>query len=347
VRVFVLRGYIWRASIVIMSRLNRRLTTNIEEPVPVAVTRAKRFYPKPQSKATPVVRPSTAPKGIFYQQEVAAYRLPRSLWQASATGPGVPIRRASKQEHADGRQAAVTLDTAIRGTHGFLQKAFYQLQIANNEIERLKDESSERYEGFVEGMGANDEISYPDWADLILNQNGIMDKLEGFDVQLQTLNVFMSDHGGDEWSSKQAGYINRQADLVEDGRTISALHALKNKQAEAVRFAIQANQLKTTIKASQDEDREAEAEQNLREQELEDLVKKQQKELSALIDRHRNDAHEKIKEQIAKRDEIANDSLKISQDVQKQVHEARKEVALDVTRYANTILNNDSAESQE
>ena len=314
-----------------MSRLNRRPTKVIEEPEPVAVTRAKRFYAKQQPKAPQVVSTSTMPEGIFYQQEVAAYRLPRSLWMPSASNAVV----------ADGRRAAQTLDSALRGAQNQIEKGFTQLKIAVAEIDKLQETDSERYQGFVEGITASKgAIAYSLWTDLILGRNGILETLASINNMMDHVNKWMAVNADneDEWSTQLSKFIISEEDAVEGEEVMRTLKELKRKQGNAMLLKTRVHELANRIAASKKEEEEAESEQHQRMQELEQLVKKQKDELSALLDKHHNDLKQKTEEITAKRNEIVNDALKVQQEAEKTVNEAAKDVALDVNAYSKFVL---------
>lgn len=325
-----------------MSRLNRRPTKDIEEHEPVAVTRAKRFYTKQQPKAPQVVSASTAPEGIFYQQEVAAYRFPRSLWEPSAASARMAV--------ADGRQATQTLDSALRGAQNQIELAFTQLKIAVNEINKLQEQDSDRYQGFVEGItNSKGNISYSLWTDLILGRNGILGTLAGINNMMDHVNGWMAVNadGDDNWSTQLSKFISDEEDSVDGETVMRTLKELKRKQGNAMLLRNRVHELANRIGASKQGEEEAEKEEHNRMQELEALVKKQKDELSALLDKHHNDLRSKTKEITAKRNEIVNDALKVQQEAEKTVNEAAKDVALDVNEYAKFVLKASAVKSSE
>ena len=308
-----------------MSRLNRRTTKVIEEPEPVAVTRAKRFYPK--QKPAPPAPQATAPAGIFYQQEVASYRLPRELFVPSAI---------NKAEYQDGRQSAVTIDNAVHEASADIIKGLERLKIAAFEIKKLSDEDSDNYKGFVEAIAdQKNEISYGGWTNLLLGRGGILQTLQESNLVMKEINDFMSQHAGNEWNVLVARFIEEEED--DAAGTVEKLKQLKSAQANSMILRSAANELSLRLKEDQDEEKEAQAEQDLRMEELETLVKKQQEVLGALLDKHRNALHEKTKEAIAKSEEISAAAMKAQQLLKKAVREARKSVATEVTEYANNI----------
>jgi len=308
-----------------MSRLNRKSTTNIEEPVPVAVTRAKRFFntKRPVEQAVKL----GAPVGIFYQQEVASYRLPRSLWNPSAAG--------SKQ-HAKGLKMPELIDNGIESAKKFIQNALNQLKMVNFQLEKLKEEDSEIYKGYVEGIQASPNISYKLWGKLLLDNGGLLQNQQAINDELKVINTFMASHSDNDWNVEIAKFIETEEDSGQ--QVTEKLQYLKKNQANAMRLRIANNELATQIKESQDADVEAVQANALREQELLDLVKNQQKQLNALIARHHEDEQRETKEQIAKRDEIAENALKASKLIKHSVRAAKQEVARDVTAYADTIV---------
>ena len=323
-----------------MSRLNRRPTKVIEEPEPVAVTRAKRFYTKQQPKAPQVVSASTAPEGIFYQQEVAAYRLPRSLWEPSASNAAV----------ADGRTATLTLDSALRGAQNMIEKGFTQLKIAVSEIDKLQEQDSDRYKGFVEGITkSKGRIAYSLWTELVLGRNGILGTLAGINNMMDHVNGWMAVHadGEDNWSTQLSKFISGEEDSVSGETIMRTLQELKRKQGNAMLLKTRVHELSNRIAASKKGEEEAEAMEHQRMQELEALVKKQKNELSALLDKHHNDLRSKTEEITAKRNEIVNDALKVEQEATKTVNEAAKDVATDVADYAKFTLKSSAVKSSE
>ena len=319
-----------------MSRLNRRTTKVIEEPEPVAVTRAKRFYPK--QKPAPPAPQATAPAGIFYQQEVASYRLPRELFVPSAI---------NKAEYQAGRQSATNIDNAVHEASEDITKALYKLRAAEFEIKKLSDEDSDNYKGFVEAIAdQQNEISYGLWTKLILGQGGILRTLQESNLVMKDINSFMSQHAGNQWQLLTAGFIEAEED--DASGTVEKLKHLKKAQANSMILNSAANELALRIKEDQDEEKEKQAEEDARMQELEALVKKQQEVLGALLDRHRNALHEDTKQAVAKSEEISAAAMKAHQLLKKAVREARKSVATEVTEYANNIDKEiEDAEAQE
>ena len=310
-----------------MSRLNRKPSTNIEVAVPVAVSRAKRFYGT-KKPVEPDVKLG-APAGIFYQQEVASYRLPRSLWNASAVPKG-------KQQHAKGRNLPEIIDDGIRKANNKIQEALNHLKSVAYNLKLLQEEDSEIYKGYVEGLGANENISYKIWGDLLLGNGGLLQNQQVINDELKEINNFMAGHSGNDWNVSIAKFLETEED---SGQVVQEkLQALKKNQANAMRLRIANNELATDIKESQDADRQAEAADALREQELQDLIKEQQKQINALLTRQRADSERETKEQIAKRGEIVENALKVGKLVKKGVKQLKKEVATDVTAYANTIV---------
>ena len=317
-----------------MSRLNRRTTKVIEEPEPVAVTRAKRFYPK-QKPAPPA--PRATPAGIFYQQEVASYRIPREVFIPSAI---------DKRQYQDGKDAATRIDTAIRVAQKDISNALEKMRVAAFEIKKLSDADSDHYKGFLAELSdTKNDISYRLWTKLILGQGGILEQLQSSNDVLKDINAFMATRPnvGDEWNIQVARFI----EVEEDGaaNTVEKLKHLKKAQANAMLLRTSANELALRIKENADAEKEAEAEQNIRRQELEELVKKQQKELSALLDRHRQSLHESTEDEVAKSEEISDAALKATKILKKAVRESRKQVALDVTEYADTIVKDTEEET--
>ena len=308
-----------------MSRLNRRPTKVIEEPEPVAVTRAKRFYPK--QKPSPPAPQATAPAGIFYQQEVASYRLPRGLFVPSAV---------NKSEYQDGRGSATNIDSALHGASEIITKGLGHLRMAAFEIKKLSDRGSDNYKGYAEMIGdQKNEISYAEWTNVLLGRGGILQTLQESNFVMKEINDFMTQHAGPEWNVLVARFIEAEED--DAAGTVEKLKHLKKAQANSMILRSAAAELSLRIKEDEDEKKEAQAEQDLRMEELEDLVKKQQEVLGTLLDRHRNALHEKTKEAIAKSEEISAAAMKAHQLLKKAVREARKSVATEVTEYANNI----------
>ena len=310
-----------------MSRLNRRTTKVIEEPEPVAVTRAKRFFPR--QKPAPAPPQAGAPAGIFYEQEVR-YRIPRDVFIPSAI---------NKAQYEDGKVAATTMDTAIRVAQKDITNAVEKMRVAAYEIKKLSDTESDHYKGFVDSLSdTKNDISYKIWTKLLLGQGGILEQLQSSNDVLKDINAFMATRPGmgNEWNVQVARFI----EVEEDGaaNTVEKLKHLKKAQANAMLLRQAEAELALRIKESTDAEKEGEAAQNLRMQELENLVKKQEEQLHALLDRHRQSLHEATAEENAKSEEIADAALNATNLLKKGVREARKQVALDVTEYADTIV---------
>ncbi len=318
-----------------MSRLNRR-TTKVPQAEPVAVTRAKRLLPKKAVPPAPAPFP-TRPTGIFYQQEEAPYRLPRGLFNPSA---------ANKTELNMGKKSARVIDSAINEANLCISKAFDRLNIASGEIAKLTDEDSDMYKGFSEMLGEQaNNISFKSWTGLLLGQSGILENLNAMNDALKNINSFVSNHNDEEWNIHMAKFIEG----AEDGavQTMEELKHLKKAQANAMLVRQAVNELHRRRKEETDINREAEAEQNLRMQELEDLIKKHNEEVSALLEKNSQALHEKTKEQIAKDEEVSEAAQKAQRLLKKSVREARRQVAIGVTEYANTIAKDDDEPSQE
>ena len=314
-----------------MSRLNRRPTTNIEEPTPVAVTRAKRL--RQPTAPQPAIKPSY-PAGIFYQQEVASYRLPRSLWQSSAAGP-----KSDRQQFALGKQMASAIDDYLHGAHTQVQTALGQLKNAASKIAKLTEEDSPFFKGYKEGLKDNPNITYKLWGGLIMGNGGIMENLNELNAELKPINVFMAEHSDSAWNVQIARFLEIEKD---EGQEIQEkLVHLKKQQSNALLLSTTNREFSNSIKASEDADNEALAEQKLRDQEFKDLIKKQQKELNALLTKHNDASTRKTEEIIAKREEIKLDAMKAMKMVRKSVREDKKAVARGVTEFTNTIVKSD------
>lgn len=306
-----------------MSRLNRRPTKIIEEPVPVAVTRAKRLRPPP---AEPVIKPSY-PAGIFYQQEVASYQLPRSLWQPSAS---------DKQQFALGKQIPTAIDSYLRKAQTKIQNALVDFKNAANKIAMLNEEDSNIFKGYKTGLADNKTANYKIWGDLIMGNGGIMETLNKTNAVLKPINAFMAEHSGDDWDVQVARFLEIEQDQGQEIQ--EQLIHLKKQQSAGLLLRTANSELSAQIKTSEDADNEALTEKRLRDQELTDMIKKHQKELNALINKNNDDAARKTKEIIAKRQEILLDTMKVSKLIKKGLREDRKEVAKSVTEFTNTIV---------
>jgi len=315
-----------------MSRLNPRP----EEPVPVAVSRAKRFFHKKLAPAVSKQVVSASPSGIFYEQEVApAYRLPRSLWEPSAS---------DKQDYASGKSMPANIDNCIRGASKQVQNALNELRQALYYIRQLKEEDSQRYKGYEAVMNANKDISYKIWGKLLLGKGGLLENMIATNDVLSQVNVFMSKHSGNEWNVDIAKFFETEEDGGE--QVTQKLKHLKMQQSNAMLLRSANNELASQIQQSMNVDKEAEEEERLRMAEVEALVKKQAKDLSALLDRNRAASEAKLKDQLANREEIATNAMKSGKLVKRSVDEAKKEVALEVTNYANTIVNPDDSDDE-
>jgi ribosome-binding ATPase YchF (GTP1/OBG family) len=206
--------------------------------------------------------------------------------------------------------------------------------MANFELKKMSDD--EEYKGFANAIAdQQNEISYGLWTKLILGQGGILRTLQESNVVMKDINGFMAEHAGNQWQLLTAGFIEAEED--DASGTVEKLKHLKKAQANSMILNSAANELALRIKEDQDEEKEKQAEEDLRMQELEELVKKQQEVLGALLDRHRNALHEDTKQAVAKSEEISAAAMKAHQLLKKAVREARKSVATEVTEYANNI----------
>jgi len=310
-----------------MSRLNRRPTKIIEEPVPVAVTRAKRLR---QPTTQPLAIKPSYPAGIFYQQEVASYRLPRSLWQPSA---------GDKQQFAMGKQIPTGIDSAIRGARTKLQNALFDLNNVKAKIAMLKEEDSNIFKGYKTGLADNKTANYKIWGEIIMGNGGIMETLNKTNAALKPINSFMAVHSEGDWDVEIARFLEIEQDQGQEIQ--ERLVHLKKQQSNALLLSTTNSELSSQIKASEDADNEALAEQRLRDQEITDMVKKHQRELNALIKKNNDDAARKTNEIIAKREEIKLQTMKVRKMVREGVQEDRREVAKSVTEFTNTIVKPD------
>lgn len=313
-----------------MSRLNRRPTKNIEEPVPVAVTRAKRLRPPP---AEPVIKPSY-PAGIFYQQEVASYRLPRSLWQPSAS---------DKQRFAIGKQIPTDIDTYLRQARTKIQNALIDFKNTVAKIAMLKEEDSNIFKGYKTGLADNKTANYKIWGEIIMGNGGIMETLNETNAALKPINAFMAEHSEGDWDVEIARFLEIEEDQGQEIQ--ERLVHLKKQQSNALLLSTTNSELSTQIKASEDADNEALAEQRLRDQQLTDMIKKHEKELNALLKKNNDDARRKTNEIIAKRQEIKLQTMKVRKMVREGVREDKREVAKSVTEFTNTIVEPEDEDS--
>lgn len=321
-----------------MSRLNPRP----EEPVPVAVSRAKRFFHKKFVPAVSKQLVSASPSGIFYEQEVApAYRLPRSLWEPSAASQ----QASDKQNYATGKSMPLNIDNCIRGAEKQIQTALNELSRAVYITNQLKEEDTQLYKGYQATLDANKDISYEIWGKRLLGKGGLLETMRATNDVLAQLNVFMAEHSGNEWNVDIAKFIEIEEDGGEE--VTEKLKHLKIQQSNAMLLRSANNELTSQIQQSMDMDKEAEEEQRLRMAEVEALVKKQAKDLSALLNRNRAASEAKLKDQLANREEIATNAMKSGKIVKRSVNEAKREVALEVSNYANTIVKPDDSDDDE
>ena len=306
-----------------MSRLNHRPTKIIEEPVPVAVTRAKLL--RRSTAPPPAIKPHLV--GIFYQQEVASYRLPRSLWQPSAS---------DKQQFAMGKAIPTAIDSYLRQARTKIQNALIDFKNAASKIAMLKEEDSNIFKGYKTGLADNKTANYKIWGEIIMGNGGIMETLNDTNAVLKPINAFMAEHSGDGWDVQIARFLEIEQDQAE--KIQEQLIHLKKQHSAGLLLRTANSELSAQIKASEDADNEALAEKRLRDQELTDMIKQHEKELNALINKNNDDAARKTREIIAKRQEILLDSAKVSRLIKKGLMEDRKEVAKSVTEFTNTIV---------
>ena len=175
--------------------------------------------------------------------------------------------------------------------------------------------------------------------EIVKANGGIMETLNKTNAALKPINSFMAVHSEGDWDVEIARFLEIEQDQGQEIQ--ERLVHLKKQQSNALLLSTTNSELSSQIKASEDADNEALAEQRLRDQEITDMVKKHQRELNALIKKNNDDAARKTNEIIAKREEIKLQTMKVRKMVREGVQEDRREVAKSVTEFTNTIVKPD------
>jgi|SaaInlV_130m_DNA_2_1039683.scaffolds.fasta_scaffold06679_1 hypothetical protein len=334
VRVFVLGGYIWRRwTIIIMSRLNRKLTQNIEERIPVAVTRTKRFSKKKSEVSKTSYR---LPSGMFYRQAEGP-KICKDKFIFSAADKGT-----NKQELEDGKQGCIKVDNSLRMASKHLSDGLNGLQIAVSQINLINDTDGTSFQGFVEEMGANGNISYKLWISLILGKDQIMETVALVGNELKKVNEFLVNQDEEEWEEQLGQYIENQENGVEDEKVMEKLRHLKKQQGNSMMLAEKVTAMNNRIQEAQEAEKMDTEAEKLREQDISALVAKQQTEMNTLLARHRADADENTHKTNATLSEVQNASLRAAAEAAKTVKQAKLEVAIDISEYSKDIVNGEN-----
>lgn len=332
--VFVLGGYIWRRwTIIIMSRLNRKLTQNIEEHIPVAVTRTKRFFKKKSEVSKTSYR---MPSGMFYRQaEGPKIRKDKFIFSAAN-------KVTSKQELEDGKKACLQVDSSLHLANKQLSDCLNNLRIVVSRINLINDTDGTSFQGFVQEISANDTMSYKMWIEMILGKEQIMETVALIGNELKKVNVFLVNQDEDEWQDQLGQYIENQENGVEDEKVMEKLRHLKKQQGNSMMLAEKVTAMNNRIQEAQESEKmETEAEK-LRQQEISALVAKHQTEMNTLLARHRADADENTQKTNATLTQVENASLKAAAEAAKTVKQAKLEVAIDISEYSKDIVDGEN-----